>query len=67
MAQVQIAHKDGRAYEVSEANFHRAKVEDGKTYEELGFKIVANADGSPYEPPQSKADKADAAAEKAKE
>jgi hypothetical protein len=49
MAQVQIAHKDGRVYEVSVADFHRAKVEGGKTYEELGFKIVANGDGSPYE------------------
>lgn len=64
MAQVQIAHKDGRVYEVSESDFHRAKVEDGKTYEELGFRIVANADGSPYEPPQAKAAPADKGAAK---
>lgn len=64
MAQVRIQHRDGREYEVSESNFHRAKVEDGKTYEELGFRIVANADGSPYEAPQAKASAADKGAAK---
>jgi len=51
MAQVRIAHKDGREYEVSVADYHRAKVDGDKTYEDQGFKIVANADGSPYEAP----------------
>jgi hypothetical protein len=54
MAQVQIAHKDGRSYEVSESDFRRRKVEGDKTYADLGFKIVANADGSPYEEPKAK-------------
>ncbi len=60
MAQVRITHRDGREYEVSVADFRRAKVQDGKSYEELGFLIVANADGSPYEAPAPQAaDKAD--------
>jgi hypothetical protein len=56
MAQVRIAHKDGREYEVSESDFRRAKVEGDKTYQDLGFRIVANADGSPYEAPAERSD-----------
>jgi hypothetical protein len=55
MAQVVIRHRDGREFEVSESDFRRAKVEQGKTYDELGFKIVRNADGSEYEAPAPRA------------
>ena len=55
MAEVIIRHRDGRELGVSEADYHRKKIEGDKTYEDMGFKIVANADGSPSEAPAPKA------------
>lgn len=46
-----IEHRDGRQYAVSAADFR-------KIYEPEGFKAVAYEDGSPYEPPAPKGEKA---------
>lgn len=46
-----IEHRDGRQYAVSAADFR-------KTYEPDGFKAVRYEDGSEYEPPAKKGDKA---------
>lgn len=62
MPQVVIRHKDGREYGIDSADFKRRKLAtDPKTgepitYEAAGFEIVAHADGSPYEPPASRAE-----------
>jgi hypothetical protein len=56
---VQIEHpRTGERYEVALADFRRTKAyRDPKsgdlvTYEDAGFKIVANADGTAYEEPK---------------
>lgn len=46
-------NKTGEQYGVSVADFK-------KHYEEQGFKIVSNEDGSPYEDPDAKRSKPDA-------
>lgn len=52
---VEIEHKDGRRFRVTESDFKRQKIDAaGNTYADLGFRIVANADGSPYQPPESR-------------
>lgn len=51
-----IEHKDGKQYSVEPSAFH-------KLYEQDGYKIVRNEDGTPYEAPTPKAAKADKAAE----
>lgn len=50
---IRIEHADGRAFAVTPADFHRAKVgPDGETYEELKFRVAGGyEDGEPYEPP----------------
>lgn len=45
-----VEHADGRRYGVNMAAFHRI-------YEQEGFKIASNEDGSRYEPPAPKAKK----------
>lgn len=56
MSRVIITHpKTGEAYSVEAADFRRHKHADGRTYEDKGFKITANEDGSPYEPPAPRA------------
>lgn len=49
---VNIEHRDGRRYQVSVGDFHRKRIADGKTYDDLGFKIVSYDDGSEYVPPE---------------
>lgn len=48
--EVTIEHKDGRVYKIMESGFDQVDRGGGKTYKELGFKIVSMGDGSPYEP-----------------
>lgn len=51
---VQISNADGLQYAVTEYNFYNKKLEEGKTYEELGFTIDRwEETGSlPYEAPE---------------
>lgn len=57
MPEVIITHpKTGESYGIQSGDFRRGKhyrTPDGEmvTYEEAGFKIVSQMDGSPYEPP----------------
>lgn len=55
---VVIQHpKTGETYAVTLADYHRAKVYNGDTYEAAGFKVQGYEDGTPYEPPTPKVDK----------
>lgn len=65
MPRVIIRHpKDGREYGIDSADFKRRKLtenpETGEpmTLEAAGFEIVSMADGSPYEPPASRGERA---------
>lgn len=66
MAEVIIEHADGRQYAIQSANFRRGKhyrdpaSGQASTFEEAGFRIVSNADGSPYEAPAPRGSKASA-------
>lgn len=51
---VHIEDKDGRRYGILPNDFNHVKDDEGKTFAERGFKIVAWEDGEPYEPPAAK-------------
>lgn len=54
---VVIEHKDGRRFQVTLADYRNANVapegEPKRTYRDEGFRIVAWADGEPYEEPKA--------------
>lgn len=60
---VNIEHKDGRAFAVTEYDYSNAKVDGDNTYADLGFKIVAWGDGTAYTPTSPPSKAADAKAE----
>lgn len=53
---VVIEHKDGRTYAVTERDFNNVKIEDEKTYADLGFKIIRWEDGEAYKPASKRAE-----------
>lgn len=51
---VRIAHRDGREFAVTPADYRSKKTDaEGQTYEQQGFKIVRWEDGEPYEEPKA--------------
>lgn len=57
MHRVIVQHKDGREFDIPYASYRQGKIvvgDDGElsTYEDAGFKIVRNDDGSEYEAPK---------------